>query len=104
MNAPLTLAAIDRSRARTGLVFGLVAYAAWGVLPVYFKALDGVSPLLIVAHRIVWSLVLLMVLVSAVQGWPAIRGISRKSLVTLAVSATLIAVNWLLYVLSLIHI
>jgi len=98
MNAPLTLAAIDRSRARTGLVFGLVAYAAWGVLPVYFKALDGVSPLLIVAHRIVWSLVLLMVLVSAVQGWPAIRGISRKSLVTLAISATLIVVNWLLYV------
>jgi len=98
MNAASKPTAADHRRARVGLVFGLVAYAAWGVLPVYFKALAGVSPLLIVAHRIVWSLVLLVALVSALQGWPAVRGISRKSLVTLAITATLIAVNWLLYV------
>ncbi|HXG99276.1 MAG TPA: EamA family transporter RarD [Sphingomicrobium sp.] len=98
MTVPLTPADEDRRRARTGLIFGLTAYTAWGVLPVYFKALDGVSPLLIVAHRIVWSLVLLVVLVSAMMGWSAVRNISRKSLITLAITAALIAVNWLLYV------
>jgi len=98
MNAPIPISASDRRHQHIGLVYGLFAYAAWGILPVYFKALAGVSPLLIVAHRIVWSLVLLVVLVSAFNGWAAIRNVSRKSLVTLAITATLIAVNWLLYV------
>jgi len=98
MNAPIPVSALDRRHQRIGLMFGLVAYAAWGILPVYFKALAGVSPLLIVAHRIIWSLVLLVVLVSAFNGWAAVRNISRRSLATLAITATLIAVNWLLYV------
>ncbi len=98
MNAPIPVSAIDRRYQRNGLLFGLIAYGAWGVLPVYFKALADVSPLLIVAHRIVWSLVLLVALVSAFGGWPAVGNISRKSLITLAITATLIAVNWLLYV------
>ncbi len=98
MNAPIPVSALDRRHQRIGLMFGLFAYAAWGILPVYFKALAGVSPLLIVAHRIIWSLVLLVVLVSAFNGWAAVRNISRRSLATLAITATLIAVNWLLYV------
>ena len=98
MNASLPVSAIDRRHVRFGLAFGLIAYGAWGFLPVYFKALAGVSPLLIVAHRIVWSLVLLVVLVSAFKGWAAVRNVSRKSLITLAITALLIAVNWLLYV------
>ena len=73
MNAPTTTPAIAHRRARVGLACGLVAYAAWGVLPVYFKALDGVSATLIVAHRIVWSLVALAVLVTVLKGWRAIR-------------------------------
>jgi chloramphenicol-sensitive protein RarD len=70
------------------------------VLPVYFKALAAVSPLLIVAHRIVWSLVALAVLVTLLKGWPAVRAAvrNRKALATLALTATLIGVNWLLYV------
>ncbi len=100
MNAPLPISTSDDRRARIGLWCGLAAYAAWGVLPVYFKALADVSPLLIVAHRIVWSLVALAVLVSLLSGWPAVKKAvrSRKTLATLALSASLIAVNWLLYV------
>lgn len=100
MNAPATAPAIDISRARIGLICGLFAYAAWGVLPIYFKALDGISAVLIVAHRVVWSLVALAVLVSVMKGWGAVRAAlrNRKALVTLTVTAALIAVNWLLYV------
>jgi chloramphenicol-sensitive protein RarD len=70
------------------------------VLPVYFKALANVSPLLIVAHRIVWSLVALALLVTLLKGWPAVQAAARdpKARTTLALTATLIAVNWLLYV------
>jgi chloramphenicol-sensitive protein RarD len=100
MNAPASPAHIDHHRARVGLWCGLGAYTAWGVLPVYFKALAAVSPLLIVAHRIVWSLVALAVLVTLLKGWPAVRAAvrNRKALATLALTATLIGVNWLLYV------
>ena len=86
--------------ARIGLGCGLVAYAAWGVLPIYFKALADVPPLLIVAHRIVWSLVALTLLVTALRGWPPVRAAlaNRRALATLVITATLIAVNWLLYV------
>jgi len=100
MNAPPITPAIDHRRARIGFACGLVAYAAWGVLPVYFKALDGVSAILIVAHRIVWSLVALALLVTVLKGWGAVRAAlgNRRALVTLMISAALIAVNWLLYV------
>ena len=100
MNASATAPVPDLSRARIGLLCGLFAYAAWGVLPIYFKALDGVSAVLIVAHRVVWSLVALAVLVSVMKGWGAVRAAlrNRRALVTLTVTAGLIAVNWLLYV------
>jgi chloramphenicol-sensitive protein RarD len=90
----------EHRRARVGLACGLFAYAAWGVLPVYFKALAAVPPIMIVAHRVLWSLVVLGVLVTAVRGWPAVRAAvrDRRALATLTLSATLIAVNWLLYV------
>ena len=100
MNAPAPSTKIHDHRARIGLWCGLGAYAAWGVLPVYFKALASVSPLLIVAHRIVWSLAALALLVTILKGWPAVRAATRdrKAMATLALTATLIAVNWLLYV------
>ena len=85
MNAPATTAQTDHRRARIGLWCGLGAYTAWGVLPVYFKALASVSPLLIVAHRIIWSLVALAVLVTALKRWPAVQAAARnrKALTTL---------------------
>jgi chloramphenicol-sensitive protein RarD len=104
MNAPSTIdhSEDDRAarRARIGLFCGLAAYTAWGILPVYFKALANVPPVMIVAHRIAWSLLVLGVLVTALKGWPAVRSAARdrRVLGTLAISATLIAVNWLLYV------
>ncbi len=100
MNAPVPPLNIDQRRARVGLLCGLGAYALWGVLPVYFKALANVSPLLIVAHRIVWSLAALALLVTFLKGWPAVQAAARnpKTRNTLALTATLIAINWLLYV------
>ncbi len=100
MNAPRPIVHPDRKRARIGLLCGLAAYAAWGVLPIYFKALGDIAPTLIVAHRIVWSLIALAALVTLVGGWPRVRNAARRPrlLAALALSATLVAINWLFYV------
>lgn len=85
---------------RAGLSFGLGAYLLWGVLPLYFKALGSVPAPQIVAHRIVWSLVFLGVLASLWRRWPAIGAALRQPrlVATLALTASLIAVNWLVYI------
>ena len=63
----------SHQRARSGILMGLTAYAMWGVMPLYFKALSHVTPTEIVAHRIIWSLLLLGALASLLKRWPAIR-------------------------------
>jgi chloramphenicol-sensitive protein RarD len=86
-------------RARRGLLFGLAAYGLWGVLPVYFKALGDVPAMDIVAHRILWSLPFLAVLLTWAAGWREVRqALSGRTLGLLMLTALLIAVNWLLYV------
>ena len=90
---------------RAGLWFGLGAYLLWGVLPLYFKLLKDVSPTEIVAHRILWSLVFLALLVWLWRRWPAIRAAASASrvMMTLAVTALLIAVNWLIYIWAVLN-
>jgi chloramphenicol-sensitive protein RarD len=91
-------AAADPTRA--GLLFGLLAYGLWGVLPIYFKQMAGISPLDIVAHRIVWSLLFLAVLLAIIRGWDQVAAAlrDRKTLGLLLATSVLIAINWLLYV------
>jgi chloramphenicol-sensitive protein RarD len=85
---------------RNGFLFGLGAYALWGVLPIYFKAIAHVAAVDIVAHRVLWSLPFLALLVTFSRGWPGVRAAlaDRKTLKILALSSVFIATNWLLYV------
>ena len=100
MNAPLTEQAAAQRRAQAGFLYGLAAYGLWGVMPIYFKWLQAVPSIDIVAHRIVWSLLVLAVLVTMVKAWDQVRAAmrSRKVLGLLFVTAILIGTNWLLYV------
>jgi chloramphenicol-sensitive protein RarD len=92
------------ARARSGLLLGLGAYLLWGVLPLYFKAVAHVGPLEIVAHRILWSLIFLGALVTLRRRWPAVRAAvaTPRVLLTLALTATLIGVNWLVYIYAVV--
>lgn len=92
------------ARARAGLLFGLGAYLAWGVMPLYFKALAHVGAVEIVAHRIVWSLFFLGALATLWRRWPAIRAAATTPRVamTLALTAALIGVNWLVYIYAVV--
>ena len=83
-----------------GFVLGLTAYALWGVLPVYFKALSSVAAVDIVAHRVLWSLPFLALLTSVTRGWDKMRAAANRprTLGILVATAFLIGFNWLLYV------
>ena len=96
--SPSTKAAAHHERG--GFALGLGAYALWGVLPIYFKAIGHVAAVDIVAHRVLWSLPFLALLITVTRGWPAVRAtIARpRTLGVLAFSALLIGGNWLLYV------
>ncbi len=88
---------------RSGLAFGLVAYLWWGAVPLYFAALKTFglnSAYEILAHRIAWSLPLMVVLVGLVGGWADVFRVlrDRRLVLTLLLSSALLATNWLLYI------
>jgi chloramphenicol-sensitive protein RarD len=89
-----------RDDSRRGLAFGVAAYSLWGVLPIYFKAIADVPAVDIVAHRVLWSLPFLALLLFVGRDWAKVGRTlrNRRTLGLLAVTAILIAVNWLLYV------
>ena len=83
-----------------GLPQALGAYVIWGFVPVYFKLLDHVPPVEIVAQRILWSVPLLLVIMyfrSQLTEYAAIFR-HKANLRNLLASATLIATNWLIYI------
>jgi chloramphenicol-sensitive protein RarD len=79
---------------------GAAAYGLWGLFPIYFKALSSVGALELLAQRITWAFVfLLVVLHLQEQGAELMLALrSRRSLGILALSAAAIAVNWLVYI------
>src|SRR4051794_20519679 len=87
---------------RVGFALGLAAYGLWGVLPLYFKAIADVAAVDIVAHRVLWSIPFLALLITVARGWSGVRAVAgqRKTLGVLALTALLIGGNWLLYVYS----
>ena len=106
MNAPATRTQnrphTPEHPARSGFLFGLAAYGLWGVLPVYFKLLAAIPAVDIVAHRVLWSLPFLAILVTIGKTWSNVRAAigHPKTLGILTITAVLIGGNWLLYVYS----
>jgi chloramphenicol-sensitive protein RarD len=95
----------DPARTRAGLLLGLGAYLLWGVLPLYFKAIAEVLPSAIVAHRILWSVLFLILLVTIWKRWPAVLAAVKTPKVagTLALTAVLIGCNWLIYIWAVLN-
>jgi len=85
---------------RRGLILALGASVIWGLVPVYFKLLGGVPPVEVVAHRILWSVVLLITILAATRRLPALAAALTdiRVLRALLLSAVLIGGNWLLYI------
>jgi chloramphenicol-sensitive protein RarD len=83
-----------------GLACALAAFGAWGVNPIYFKALRTVQPLEIVAHRVVWSVLVVAVLVHAGRRWGELRAALApgSGRAVFALTTVLISINWLIFI------
>jgi len=90
----------DKAEYRFGLVLGLACYLVWGLVPLFFKLLKEVPAGEVVANRILWSAVILLLIAVPRGRLPAIGQIFRdpKLLTMLCASATFIAINWLVYI------
>lgn len=90
----------DEQNTRAGYAYGVGVYLLWGIVPLFFKLLDHVGAVEIVAHRIVWSVAFLFLLLIALGRLPQLIAAARnpKMLLTLSISAALIAINWLIYI------
>lgn len=91
--------------ARSGVAYGLAAYLWWGLVPMYFKAVKSVPAWEVLAHRIIWSAVLLSFLVVFWRRVPialeAVR--SAKTCRVLVATALLVSCNWLIFIWSVAH-
>jgi len=85
---------------RRGFLLGLAAYVMWGLFPLYWPLLEPAGAVEILAHRIFWSLVVMVVLVLAARRTAQLRRILGDSRVRgiLTAAAVLIAVNWGTYI------
>ena len=88
-----------------GIWYGVGAYVAWGLLPLYWKGIDAVPAGQLIGHRIVWSFLTLAAVISLLNQWSALRAaISRPGVVRMyGLAAVLITINWFIYVWAVNH-
>lgn len=83
-----------------GILMAAGAYLAWVIFPIYFKSLQHVPPLEILSHRVVWSLLFLVGMLTWQQRWAWLSSArrSRSVLLTYAAAAALLGANWYIYI------
>ncbi len=93
-----------RERERQGLGYGLAAYGLWGAVPLFWPLVARASALEILAHRVIWSMVLALILVATVvpRGWWS-RVRHPRTLLALAAAAAVVSVNWGVYIWAVNH-
>ncbi|ABG30775.1 EamA family transporter RarD [Roseobacter denitrificans] len=86
-----------------GFAFAMSAYFLWGFLPIYMKALAEVTPLEVLAHRVVWSIPIAAIVLVALGRTKDLRAalMSPRTLAMGAVTAALISANWGIYIWSI---
>jgi len=84
---------------QTGILSAALAFLCWGLFPLYFHAIDEVPPLQILAHRMIWSLLFLLIVLAVRRQWDWLR-LARQPRVlgVFVASACLLSVNWLIYI------
>jgi len=89
-----------RSRTREGVAFGLAAYFLWGLFPIYWPLLKPAGPFEILACRIAFSLIFVVIILAVTKNWAWIRPTftDKRKMGLLTIAALLIATNWGVYI------
>lgn len=84
------------------MFYALGAYTLWGLLPIYWKALHGIPLGEALAHRVIWSAVTILLLLTALKRLPLFLNVlaDRRKRLLLGLSAVLIGCNWSIYILA----
>jgi chloramphenicol-sensitive protein RarD len=84
-----------------GILSAALAFLCWGLFPLYFHAIDEVPPLQILAHRMLWSLLFLLIVLAVRRQWGWLKLLRQpRVLGVFAASACLLSINWLIYIWS----
>lgn len=96
----MRLTVVGMAESRRGYLFGIGAYLCWGFFPLYWKLLRPSTPVEILAHRIVWSLAVVAILVGVTRGWRRIAALRQTpgKIGLIGLASTIIAVNWGTYI------
>lgn len=92
--------AASHENTRLGVLAGASAYLIWGLVPVFFKQIAEVPADEIIAHRVVWAMVLMTALIGFGRGFADARRIARvpRQLARIALASALVISNWLIFV------
>lgn len=95
----------DNSLQSQGTLYAILAFSFWGLTPIYFKMLGGVSATEILAHRIIWSVVFLGLLILFLHRKQEVLSIvkNRRTMILLFFSALIISLNWLTFIWAITH-
>jgi chloramphenicol-sensitive protein RarD len=85
---------------RRGTIYGLTAYLLWGIFPLYFHALRRSGAVEILLHRVLWSLVVCLAVLTLTRAWRQVQAVlrRRRDTVLLSAASALLAINWGVYV------
>ncbi len=95
----------EKKRALTGAGAALAAFSLWSAIPIYFKAVSHIPAFEILAHRVVWTVVFLGIVISLKGSLSNVFAVfqNKKLLFTLMLSSLLISSNWLVFIWAVAH-
>ncbi len=87
---------VSPAEQRRGLIFGLLAYGAWGIIPIFWRLLRHIDALELLGHRTVWGLLAFAVMSAGLGAGPAVRAAARspRVVLTLLASGLILLLNW----------
>lgn len=91
---------MDTQQTRQGIFYALGAYFIWGIAPAYFKLVKEVPPTEIMTHRVIWSALFMLGLITLSRSWHQVCSVlaQPKKVLLLALTALTIGGNWLLFI------
>ncbi|MDN3954956.1 EamA family transporter RarD [Sporolactobacillus laevolacticus] len=99
----------DEKRMRSGVLYTFSAFSIWGFLTLYWKWLGSISSAEVLAHRIVWAFVFMLVVISVRKEFGALRAQIKwlihqpRQLLVVTASSVSISANWIIYVWAVAH-
>lgn len=97
---------MTNSKVKMGIIYGITAYIIWGFLPIYWKFLENVDAGAVLAHRIIWSFVFMIIFILVTKKWNLFIlqckeiFLNKRVLITITLASLLISFNWLIFIWS----